>query len=89
MYIEAIKVVKSAKSPTPKEYRYLLIPTEPKYTVRTKNVVSVLPCIVEAKRPMYESAPYVLIKSVEIPRAAPPEKGRIIARGSISGGILK
>jgi len=51
------------------------------------NVVSVLPCIVEANLPIKESGPYVAISSVVIPNAAVPEIGRMSAKGMISGGI--
>jgi hypothetical protein len=51
-----------------------------------KKVVSVVPCITEAKRPMKESGPYTLINSVAIPKTALPDMGRIIARGRISEG---
>ena len=55
--------------------------------VRTKKVVSVVPCITEARRPRRESGPWVFINSVAIPSTALPERGRIIARGNISDGI--
>ena len=87
--MEAIKEVRSAIRPTHNACLYLLMPTDPKYTVSTKNVVSELPCIVDANLPINESGPKVLINSVAKPKAQPPERGRIIASGSTSPGIPK
>ncbi len=50
------------------------------------KVVSVLPCMVEANRPMNESGPCVSINSVVTPNAAVPEIGLTSASGTISGG---
>src|SRR5699024_1016800 len=43
--------------------------------------------MVDANLPIKESGPNVSINSVVIPRAAVPEIGLTIAKGSISGGI--
>ena len=55
--ILAIIPIKSAHNPAQSAYRIFLMPTLPKYKVITYKVVSVDPCITDARSPTNESDP--------------------------------
>ena len=75
--------IKSANNPAFRAYLIFVMPTLPKYRVITYNVVSVLPCRVDATLPIKESGPSTLNISVMMTSEAEPLMGRRKAIGNI------
>ena len=83
-----IMPIKSAHNPANKLYLIFFIPTLPKYNPITYKVVSVEPCITDAKKPIKLSGQYFEKILFKYAREALPDTGFISASGNISTGIF-